>query len=220
MHRRGFIGGLIAGVAGWFGVKQAKAETLSDVPNPVVGYWVTVTGSSKDGTSQVSRLLRDPNEDDTPSDLLRKVVNQMYLTGTGLLWAVPNKYAQPFELYSIPTATAIPQPACGEFPQGSYCVCPMYPEGEAPADWMARQASIPAEYVVRVVCPHPLLPHEGFSSLTLLRQQANRLSSLAGNPYLPDRYFVQAAANLIADKLTKHLRPHYGDDLNITITAH
>ena len=26
MHRRGFIGGLVAGIAGWFGVKRAEAE--------------------------------------------------------------------------------------------------------------------------------------------------------------------------------------------------
>lgn len=218
MHRRGFIGGIVAGIAGWFGIEQVRAEPANrEVASKAVCYIPAVSGLEQD---RVIDLLTRPNEDESFDDLIRRAVEQMYLTGTGLLWVVHNKFDIPFELYSIPTVTAFAYPAGEGYSQGHYRIVPMYPEGAIPPRLMSRQAVIPAEHVVRVMCPHPTLQYEGFSPLVALRKQADRLENLANYPFMIDRQFAQAAASKIADKLTKHLRPHFGDDLSITITAH
>ena len=83
---------------------------------------------------------------------------------------VPNALGTPYELYCIPTAIAIPQPAVNpDYPDGYYRVQPVYPYGpfsSYPSPTTAVGAPIPAQWVIRGQYPHPLLRYEGYSPLT------------------------------------------------------
>ena len=116
------------------------------------------------------RLLERPNRQDYFGRLMYQLCQQKYLTGTALLWMVPNALGTPMELYVIPTAIAIPQPAVNpDYPDGYYRVQPVYPYGpfsSYPTPTTAVGAPIPAQWMVRLQYPHPLLRYEGYSPLT------------------------------------------------------
>lgn len=79
------------------------------------------------------RLFEDPNPEDGLGDLLYQITQQLALSGISLVWAPrDNPLGLPSELYSIPTATALPQPPSPEYPGGSYLVQPYYPYGGYP----------------------------------------------------------------------------------------
>ena len=127
-------------------------------------------------------LLEKPNNDDSFGDWLYRINQQMDLTGMGLTWMVPNKLGIPFELYSIPTAIAIPQPAINpEFPDGYYRIQPIYPYGpfsSYPTPSTAVGAPIPAEWMMRFKFPHPFLRYDGYAPLTALRLHLDEIESM------------------------------------------
>src|SRR5260370_35899679 len=106
----------------------------------------------------------------------------MTLMGKALTWMVPNKLKTPMELYSIPTAIAIPQPAINpDFPDGYYRIQPIYPYGpfsSYPTPATAVGAPIPAQWMLRVKYPHPLLRYDGYSPMTVLRLQQDEIESI------------------------------------------
>ena len=110
------------------------------------------------------------------------MVQQLDLTGTALTWMVPNKFEEPFQLYPVPTAVAIPQPAINpEFPDGYYRIQPLYPYGpfsSYPTPTTAVGAPIPAQWMLRIQYTHPLLRYEGWSPLTGLRLQSDSLDAI------------------------------------------
>lgn len=116
------------------------------------------------------RLLERPNRQDYFGKYMYRVCQQKYLTGTALTWMVPNALGVPHELYCIPTAIAIPQPAINpDYPDGYYRIQPIYPYGpfsSYPTPATAVGAPIPAQWVLRFQYPHPLLRYEGYSPLT------------------------------------------------------
>lgn len=142
------------------------------------------------------KLLEHPNEDDSFGDLLANFNLQLDLTGMALAWMVPNqvpsgnpdkdRYPEgtgtPFKIYPIPTAIAIPQPAINpDFPDGYYRIQPIYPYGpfsSYPTPSTAVGAPIPAQWMLRVKYPHPLLRYDGYSPLTAIRLQQDSLEGI------------------------------------------
>lgn len=116
------------------------------------------------------RLLERPNRQDYFGKIMYRWCQQKYLTGTALTWMVPNALGTPMELYCVPTAIAIPQPAINpDYPDGYYRVQPLYPYGpfsSYPTPSTAVGAPIPAQWMLRFQYPHPLLRYEGYSPLT------------------------------------------------------
>lgn len=107
---------------------------------------------------------------------------QMDLTGSALTWMVPNKLGTPYELYPIPTALAIPQPAVNpDYPDGYYRIQPVYPYGpfsSYPTPAAAVGAAIPAQWMMRFKYPHPLIRYEGYSPLTAMRSHIDQHESM------------------------------------------
>jgi hypothetical protein len=151
MHRRGFIGGLVAGIAGWFGVKKAKGS-----PQVKHGCF-TITGESQ---KAVEMLLWFPSPATSFCSMIAELRRQVDMTTTGLLWMAPNSTGTPTQLRNIPTAWAIPYPPCENHPHGHYRICPLRDaEGNAvdvgdPSAVMGSFSTngcpvIPAEQVIR-----------------------------------------------------------------------
>ena len=133
----------------------------------------------KEPAYELVKLLKRPNDEDSFGDLVSQWNLQLDLTGTALTWVVPNALGKPRELYSIPTATAVPQPiVTPQHPQGCYRIQPYYPYGPFTAFGTPMSAAgslIPTEWMMRIKFPHPLLRYEGWSPLTALN---NHLDSI------------------------------------------
>lgn len=131
---------------------------------------------------ELVEILEKPNNDDSFGDLMYRWNQQMDLTGSALTWMVPNQLGTPYELYSIPTCTAIPQPTVNpDFPHGYYRIQPVYPYGpfsSYPTPASAVGAPIPAEWMLRFCYPHPLLRYDGYSPLTALRSHIDQHESM------------------------------------------
>lgn len=137
--------------------------------------------NAPDGKKPVSRhhpgyelvkMLERPNGEDCFGDMMAQWNLQMDLTGTALTWLVPNRLGKPFEMYSIPTAAAMPSPIVNpDFPDGYYRIQPLYPYGpfSAPTPFSAAGAIIPAKWMIRFKYPHPYVRHDGYSPLTGMR---------------------------------------------------
>ncbi len=123
-----------------------------------------------DPAYRMIELLEKPNKQDSFGQLMYRWCQQKYLTGTALTWLIPNMNGTPVEMYCIPTAIAIPQPAVNpDFPDGFYRIQPLYPYGpfsSYPTPASAVGAPIPAQWMMRFQFPHPLLRYEGYSPLT------------------------------------------------------
>lgn len=127
-------------------------------------------------------LLESPNNDDSWGTIMYWWQQQMDLTGTALTWMVPNRLGIPHELYVVPTAIAIPQPAINpDYPDGYYRIQPIYPYGpfsSYPTPATAVGAPIPAQWMLRFKYPHPLLRYDGFSPLTPLKLHVDEIEAM------------------------------------------
>lgn len=127
-------------------------------------------------------VLEKPNKQDSFGKLMYRWFQQKYLTGTALTWLIPNALGTPMELYCVPTAIAIPQPAVNpDYPDGYYRIQPVYPYGpfsSYPTPASAVGAAIPAQWMLRFQYPHPLLRYEGYSPLTGLRLHLDEVESI------------------------------------------
>lgn len=128
------------------------------------------------------RLLEKPNKDDSFGEWLYNINLQMDLTGTALTWMVPNELGVPFELYSVPTALAIPQAVTSmEYPNGFYRIQPVYPYGpfsSFPTPNSAVGAAIPSEWMLKMKYPHPYLRYDGYSPMTAMRLHIDEVESM------------------------------------------
>ena len=149
---------------------------------------------------ELVELLKSPNPEDSFGDLLYNWGQQMDLTGTALTWMVPNVYRVPYELYPIPTATAVPQAVMNpQYPNGFYRIQPLYPYGpfsSSPSPWSAAGAPIPAEWMLRMKFPHPLLRYEGWSPLTALSLENDELTSISRSRWYKMKRSVNPSAVL------------------------
>lgn len=128
------------------------------------------------------RLLQNPNRTDSFGDLMYRWNQQMDLTGKALTWTVPNQLGYPYEMYSIPTALAIPQPVLNaEYPDGFYRIQPVYPYGpfsSYPTPATSVGAPIPAQWMMEFKYPHPLLRYDGYSPLTAMRLHIDEVEAM------------------------------------------
>lgn len=145
-----------------------------------------------DGKKQVGKghpgyglveLLEKPNSTDSFGDWMYNCSLQMGLTGKALTLMVPNMLGDKIiELYSIPTATAIPQPQMNaDYPEGYYRIQPLYPYGpfsSYPTPSTAVGAPIGAQWMMEFKYPHPLLRYDGYSPLTALRLHLDEIESM------------------------------------------
>lgn len=140
------------------------------------------TTPDHDGPYDLVKLLEKPNSQDTFGDLCYIFSQQMDLTGMALTWMVPNENGTPMELYNLPTAIAIPQPAINpDYPDGYYRIQPLYPYGpfsSYPTPASAVGAPVPAEWIIRMKFPHPILRYDGFSPYTGLRLQIDTVTQM------------------------------------------
>lgn len=140
--------------AGVFRVPKGKHAADPDAREPV------------EPDHALATLLRRPNTQETMGGLLRRMTQQISLTGTALGWRVDDDY-EPREVWSVPTGTYQPVAPGGYYPQGAYRIQPYFPGPFAMMPGMGLGGVIvPAEQMIAARYPHPLLPaHEGYSPL-------------------------------------------------------
>lgn len=140
------------------------------------------TTAERNGPYDLVRLLERPNNQDSFGKWLYRIFQQKYLTGTALNWLIPNRLGCPMEMYCIPTALAIPQPAVNpDYPDGYYRIQPVYPYGpfsSYPCPSSAVGAAVSAEWMMRFQYPHPLYRFDGYSPLTGLRLHIDELEMM------------------------------------------
>jgi phage portal protein BeeE len=129
------------------------------------------------------RLLKKPNWKDTFGDFMYRIGQQMLMTGSAMIWMVPNILGdEVLELYVLPTALLVPQTIINpQFPQGYYRMQSVYPYGPFstyPTPQTSVGAPIPAQWVLRIQYPHPLLWYDGFSPETALSLYIDELNSI------------------------------------------
>jgi phage portal protein BeeE len=121
------------------------------------------------------KLLQRPNPEWSGVTFLFALIQQIALTGTGLVWCIRNGMGAPVELYVIPTGLAIPRAPSAEFPKGSYWITPLSAWGLYSTDlWntgMMGQAlligcTVDARDVKKICWPHPLYLTDGLSPLS------------------------------------------------------
>lgn len=151
------------------------------------------------------KLLEKPNNQDSFGDMLYRIVQQMDLTGMALTWMVPNQLSIPMELYVIPTAIAIPQPAINpDFPDGYYRIQPVYPYGpfsSYPTPNSAVGAPIPAQWMMRCMYPHPLLRYDGYSPQSALRLHIDEVDMMDRSRHSSMRREINPSAVLNFDEM-------------------
>lgn len=151
-------------------LSQAKAKVYRHDPNHPEGKVPIRRGEE---AYELVELLARPNEQDSFGKLMYRWGQQRRLTGTALTWAPLNMLGKPYKLFSVPTATAIPQPAVNEiYPDGYYRIQPIYPYGpftSAPGVNSSVGAPVDARTMMRMFYPHPFLRYEGYSPLTGMR---------------------------------------------------
>jgi hypothetical protein len=151
-------------------------------------------------------LLEKPNPDDSFGDLMYNWYCQMSLTGMTLTWMVPNSIPaemrgpSPCELYPVPTALAIPQPAVNpDYPDGYYRIQPVYPYGpfsSYPTPNSAVGAAIPAQWMLRMKYPHPFLRYDGYSPMTALRYHLDLVEMIDRSRHYSMRRSISPSAVL------------------------
>lgn len=182
---------------------QAEFEVVENDPSvPDPEEWKPAKGPEADA---LQRVLDTPNNDDSFGDLMYRWNQQMDLTGTALTWMVPNVLGQPYELYPIPTATAIPQPAINpDYPDGYYRIQPLYPYGpfsSYPTPSTAVGAPIPAQWMLRFKYPHPLLRYDGYSPLSGLRLQIDEVDAMDRSRWYSMKRTINPSAVLNFDEM-------------------
>lgn len=156
------------------------------------------------------KLLDCPNNEDSFGDLMYQWNQQLDLTGMALTWIVPNMIQSkiegkgtPVEMYSIPTAMAIPQPIVTEqFPQGYYRIQPLYPYGPFSSygsPTSSAGAIVPAEWVVRMKYHHPFLRYDGYSPLTGVREHIDVVREMDRSRFYSMKRSVNPSAVLNFD---------------------
>lgn len=123
------------------------------------------------------RLLENPNPMDTSFDLFYELDMFMELTGVGYLWAIPNAWGRPCELWVIPSHWVWPRSNGGS---NSNYVNPALPNSDRLIDyyeirpWGGLGGSgimrLPADEVIMFPWKSPINKIDGYSKLTAAAQ--------------------------------------------------
>lgn len=125
-------------------------------------------------THQLVKLLSRPSPKQSGALFRYECLLQWRLTGTILIWNVPNRLGTTCERYVIPTGVAIPRAPSYDMPRGGWYVQPALASRWAamaePDGYMENRGfsvcigkTIPAEQVQVVRMPHPLWKDDGQS---------------------------------------------------------
>lgn len=120
----------------------------------------------------IVELCEYPNPHQTGGELRAQQVQQLCLTGTSLSVKARDDFGMVRELWSEPTGTYQPIPISPYYPNGGYRFLPWFPGPLAsiPGAKTAGGVAVPAEEVLALRLPHPLLPGgEGYSPLHACR---------------------------------------------------
>jgi phage portal protein BeeE len=176
-----------------------KDENAPDGRRPITKYDLPENGRQARPYDLVE-LLEKPNVEDSFGDLMYRWLQQMSLTGSALTWMVPNVLGAPYELYSIPTALAIPQPVVNpDYPDGYYRIQPVYPYGpfsSYPTPSSAVGAAIPAQWMLKFKYPHPFLRYDGYSPQTALRDHIDLVEQIDRSRHYGMRRSINPSAVL------------------------
>jgi phage portal protein BeeE len=155
------------------------------------------------------RLIHRPNSIDSRGMLLRRIVQQLCLTGSSLLWRIDNGLEMPRELWSIPTGSYQPGSISSKYPSGYYSIQTWYPGPLAYIPGLTSPGGciVSANNIIVTRFPHPLVYNEGNSPLnacalpldtiesidrarfTKMRRgiYPSAIASLDGNSKMPDK---------------------------------
>ncbi len=115
------------------------------------------------------KLLAMPNQTETINELLAQLVQQIMLTGSGLLWMNVDRLGLPQELYVLPTALCYAQPPSPTYPYGYQRVTSYYPAGAyGILAYPGAGGGVPIDNrnIMRFKQPHPLWRWDALSPLT------------------------------------------------------
>src|ERR1700738_1099878 len=135
----------------------------------------------------IVRLLKRPNNKETGGMWRRKVIQQLALTGSSLSWRLDSELRtkknlyQPAELWAIPTATWQPAPRGPAYPEGAYRVAPYFAAGplaQLPGLVGAGGVVVPADEVVSIAFPNPIVTYDAYSPLTACALQRDALEAI------------------------------------------
>ncbi len=122
-----------------------------------------------DEKNPLVRLINRPNPTETINEILAQLVQQIMLTGSGLLWMNVDSLTLPRELYVLPTALCQAQPPSPAYPYGYWRVTSYYPAGAfglLPYPGAGGGVPIDARNIMRFKQPHPLWRWDALSPLT------------------------------------------------------
>ncbi len=122
-----------------------------------------------DEKNPLVRLINRPNPTETINELLAQLVQQIMLTGSGLMWMNVDSLTLPRELYVLPTALCQAQPPSPAYPYGYWRVTSYYPAGAfglLPYPGAGGGVPIDARNIMRFKQPHPLWRWDALSPLT------------------------------------------------------
>ena len=190
-------------------LQQAEFAVYEKDPNHPEGK----IPAKSEGAERLIKLLERPNHQDSFGKTMYRINQQLGLTGMALTWMVPSmrphvhpdqeRYrngGEPMELYCIPTAIAIPQPAINpDFPDGYYRIQPVYPYGpfsSYPTPVSAIGAPVAAQWMLRFMYPHPLLRYDGYSPLTGLKYHMDELEMIDKSRHYKMRGSINPSAIL------------------------
>jgi phage portal protein BeeE len=143
-------------------------------------------GHDKEAKKPLSRshplckLLHRPNHWDSRGMLLRRIVQQLCLTGSSLLWRIDDGMDMPRELWSIPTGSYQPVPISSKYPDGAYSIQTWFPGPLAyvPGITNPGGAIVSANNILVTRFPHPLVYNEGNSPLNACALPLDTIESI------------------------------------------
>ncbi len=126
------------------------------------------------------KLLSCPNPYETGASFRYRIVQQLRLTGTALIWNVPSIEGQICQRYVIPTGVATPMMPSADMPLGSYRIqptCSRYVTVEdqgymigSPVLRTLVGANVDARQIQKIQYPHPFYLDDGQSPLSAAPQ--------------------------------------------------
>lgn len=122
------------------------------------------------------KILKQPNLTQSGASFRYERVLQLQLTGTSIVWNVPNKFGKTVQRFVIPTAIATPVPPSGELPEGGYKIqaASLRYYYEVPGNTFAESETfhqvagkiIPLSQLQITRWPHPLFKDDGQSPVS------------------------------------------------------
>lgn len=150
---------------------------------------------------ELNHLLEKPAPQRHWGELMYRYGQQMDLTGMHHTFMVPNVLGDKIlQLFSIPTAVAIPQPAVNpDYPQGYWRIQPVFPYGPYstyPTPSTSVGAPIPAQWMMTSKYPHPILFYDGYSPQTAMRLWIDVITQMDRSRFYSQRKAFRPSAVL------------------------